>query len=136
MHIATAPDWYFDTALGGELSLGRQDSLHLGVSLARSSVRSIGFARLLTLLVRALTLTVTGCGGSKSTREPAIERYSQQLRDAVSAKVSDERRKAQMLLVVDQLKALHLRFNQETADFVESYRKLNVDYDSMRPAFD
>jgi hypothetical protein len=41
-----------------------------------------------------------------------------------------------MFLIVDQLEALHLRFSQETADFVESYRKLNADYDATRPAFD
>jgi hypothetical protein len=41
-----------------------------------------------------------------------------------------------MLLIVEQLKAVHLRFSQETADFIESYRKLNADYDSGRPAFD
>lgn len=41
-----------------------------------------------------------------------------------------------MLRVVDRLEALHLRFSQETADFIEHYRKLNADYDSTRPAFD
>jgi hypothetical protein len=41
-----------------------------------------------------------------------------------------------MLLIVDQLEALNLRFSQETADFVASYRRLNADYDSMRPAFE
>jgi hypothetical protein len=41
-----------------------------------------------------------------------------------------------MLTIVDQVEALHLRFSQETAEFVQSYRKLNADYDSSRPAFD
>ncbi len=41
-----------------------------------------------------------------------------------------------MLSIVDQVQALQLRFNQETANFIESYRKLNADYDSTRPAFD
>jgi hypothetical protein len=41
-----------------------------------------------------------------------------------------------MLLVVDQVEALNLRFSQETADFVRSYRKLNADYEATRAAFD
>ena len=41
-----------------------------------------------------------------------------------------------MLLVVDQLEALQLRFSQETVSFIERYRRMNADYDSTRPAFD
>jgi hypothetical protein len=41
-----------------------------------------------------------------------------------------------MLSIVDQVEALHLRFSRETASFIESYRTLNADYDSTRPAFD
>lgn len=97
---------------------------------------AIGFASRLMLLVCAVTLTVPGCGGKKQTKEQAAARYSQELREAVSTRVPDKGRKAQMLLIVDQLEALHRRFSQETADFVQSYRKLNADYDATRPAFD
>jgi hypothetical protein len=41
-----------------------------------------------------------------------------------------------MLLIVDKVEALHRRFSQETADFIESYRRLNADYEATRPAFD
>jgi hypothetical protein len=96
--------------------------------------RSIGFAALFTLLVCAATLAVTGC--TKPNREEAIQRYSQELRETVSSSVPADPRRGQMLRIVDQLEALHLRFSRETADFIESYRKLNADYDSTRPAFD
>ena len=101
----------------------------------RSKHCNIGFAPLCMLLVCAAALAVTGCS-KKLTRTQAISHYSQELREAVSTNVPDERRKAEMLLIVDQLEALQHRFNQETANFVESYRKLNADYDTPRPAFD
>ena len=97
--------------------------------------RRLGFA-LLALLVCALTITAPGCGRTKPTRGQAVERYSQELREAVSANVPDERRKTQMLLIVDQVEALNARFGHETADFIASYRKLNADYEATRPAFD
>jgi hypothetical protein len=106
------------------------------VTQMHSRPRGIGFAALFTLLVCAVTLTVPGCGGTKPTTDQTIERYSQKLRNAVSTNVPEEGRKAQMLLIVDQVEALHVRFSQETADFVASYRKLNADYDSTRPVFD
>lgn len=108
----------------------------VGVTLTHSRARSMGLAALFTLLVCAVTLTVLGCSGTKPTRAQTIERYSQKLREAVSTNVPDEGRKAQLLLIVDQVEALHLRFSQDTAEFVESYRKLNADYDATRPAFD
>ena len=107
-----------------------------GEPLMSSGVRSTSVAALLTILVCAVALVLPGCGARKLNRDEAIERYSQDLREAVSNTVPDEGRKAQMLLVVDQLKALHLRFSQETTAFLESYRKLNADYDATRPAFD
>src|SRR6516165_2296202 len=97
--------------------------------------RCNGCPSLFTLCVCVVTLAVSGCA-PKQTKHQAIERYGQELRDAVSSKVSDERRKAQMLLIVDQLRALHRRFSEETANFIESYRKLNADYDATRPKFD
>jgi hypothetical protein len=98
-------------------------------------MRSIGFSALLMLLLGA-TLTIGGCGRTKPTAAETVARYSQELRIAVSANVAAEDRKSQMLLIVDQVEALHLRFSQETADFVQSYRKLNADYDAPRAAFD
>ena len=100
------------------------------------TTRSVGFAALFALQVCALTVTIAGCGGKKPTREQVIERYSQELRDAVSNNVPDEQRRQHMLVIADQLKVVHLRFNQETVEFIESYRKLNADYDSTRPAFE
>jgi hypothetical protein len=101
-----------------------------------ATARSIGFAALLTLLVWAPALTISGCGRTQPTMEQVSERYGQNLREAVSANVPEEQRKSQMLLIVDQLEAVHLRFSQDTADFIGSYRKLNANYDSPRPAFD
>lgn len=101
----------------------------------RSASRCAGFAALFALVVCTVALAVAGCG-AKQTKQQAIEHYSQELRDAVSSKVSDEGRKEQMLLIVDQLQALHRHFSEQTADFLESYRKLNADYDATRSMFD
>jgi hypothetical protein len=95
----------------------------------------IGFA-LLALLACAVTLTATGCSRTKPSRNQVIERYTQELREAVSAHVTEEARKEQMLLIVDQLEAVNVRFSQETADFIGHYRTLNADYDAPRPAFE
>jgi hypothetical protein len=106
-----------------------------GVLLMHSASRCTGFSSLFAPLVCAVTLAALGCG-AKQTKHQAMERYSQELRDAVSSKVPDERRKAQMLMIVDQLTALHRHFSEETASFLESYRKLNADYDATRSMFD
>ena len=121
---------------GGTRFEGQAISRPSSVTLMHSGARSIGFAALFTLLVCAAALTIPGCGGTKPTTDQTIERYSQKLRNAVSTNVPEEARKAQMLSIVDQVEALHVRFSQETTDFVESYRKLNADYDSTRPVFD
>jgi hypothetical protein len=81
-------------------------------------------------------LAIAGCGGKKTTRAQTIERYSLELREAVSSNVPEGDRKARMLSIVDQVETLNHRFDRETADFLESYRKLNADYASPRPAFD
>ena len=99
--------------------------------------RTSGISRgaLITLSACALSLGAVGCG-TKQTKSEALERYSAELREAVSTKVPDEGRKTQMLSIVDELGALHRRFSQETTDFLESYGKLNAGYDAARPAFD
>jgi hypothetical protein len=95
-----------------------------------------GFAALITLVVCAVTLAAPGCSRTKPTQSEAVARYSQRLREEVSSDVPDAQRKAQMLLVVDQLEALQLRFSEETVSFIERYRKMNADYDSPRAAFE
>jgi hypothetical protein len=97
--------------------------------------RRAGSIVLFALLTCLATVAVPGCGGQKPTRQQAIERYSDELREAVSSEVPDQPRRDQMLSIVDQLKAVHLRFSQDTVDFIESYRKVNADYDSTRTAF-
>jgi hypothetical protein len=95
-----------------------------------------GFAALFALVVCAAALTVSGCNRTQPTRGEVIDRYSQDLRDEISSEVPDQARKAQMLLVVDHLEAVHRRFSEETVSFIERYRTLNADYDATRPAFD
>jgi hypothetical protein len=97
---------------------------------------SSGFAALLTLLVCAVALTGPGCSSTKPTSDQTISRYAEKLREAVSTNVPEHGPRDQMLSIVDQVEALHLRFSRETANFIESYRKLNADYNSTRPAFD
>lgn len=101
-----------------------------------SKARIFGAAALFTLLLGVTALAVPGCGGKDRTRDQQIERYSAELRAAVSDNVADEQRKTQMLLLVDQLQAIQLRFSQETTEFIANYRRLNADYDSTRPAFE
>lgn len=102
----------------------------------RSRNRGIGLAALTALAVCAVPLAVPGCDRTKPTTAQTIERYSEKLKIAVSANVADEGRKIQMFLIVDQVEALHIRFTQETAEFIASYHKLNADYDATRPVFD
>jgi hypothetical protein len=86
-----------------------------------------------------LALRCSSLPGAAAQNRPLrkkIERYSQKLRAVVSTRVADEGRRAQMFVVVDQMEAVHVRFSQESADFVANYRKLNADYDAARPAFD
>jgi hypothetical protein len=108
----------------------------LDVTVMRRAMRSIGVAALCALLACAATFTVSGCGATKPAKAQIIERYSQKLREAVSTNVPDEGRRAKLILVVDQVEALHGRFSQETAEFVASFRKRNADFDSTRQAFD
>jgi hypothetical protein len=121
-----------EPVFAGELVLVRHDNL----SVSAGAVRNMGFAALATLVICCVTLTLTGCGGKEPTRQQSIERYSSELREAVSGHVHDEQRRSQMLVIVDQVETLNHRFNNETAEFIESYRKLNADYDAARPAFD
>lgn len=99
-----------------------------------TQIQRIGFAALLALVVCALA--ISGCGGEEPTKNATIARYSQELREAVSTNVPQGARREQMLVVVDQLQALQFRFSQETTDFIQSYRKLNADYDAPRATFD
>jgi hypothetical protein len=102
----------------------------------RCDAHRFGLAALFLLMSCVVMMTVHGCTGTKLTTAQTIERYSQKLRDAISRQIPEEQRKAQMLSIVDRVEALHLRFGQDTADFVQSYRKLNADYDAARPALD
>jgi hypothetical protein len=86
--------------------------------------------------VSAITLATPGCRGTKLTPEQVIQSSSQRVRQAVSSNVADEGRKAQMLMVVDQIEEMQTSFSKVTADFIENYRKLSADYDATRPAFD
>ena len=90
----------------------------------------------LLLAVGALSLVFGGCGGTKLTRSEAIERYGQELREVVSARVIEEDRRNRLLRIVDQLEALHLHFSRETESFIRDYRALNAEYDAERPAFE
>ena len=100
-----------------------------------SSIRNIRRAAFLMVPVCALWLLVSGCG-PKQTRQQAIERYSEELREAVASHVAEEARRNQMLLIVERLEALHRRFSGETSDFLASYGELNADYDAARAAFE
>jgi hypothetical protein len=92
-------------------------------------------AAVAALCLIGIALAASACG-DKRTRDEAIQHYSQELRAAVSSNVVEEHRRDEMLAVIDKLEALHRRFSQETADFLQSYRTLNADYDATRSSFD
>jgi hypothetical protein len=106
------------------------------VTAVRAMARGVHFTALITLLIGAAALILAGCGGKKQTRDEVIAQYGQELRDAVATDVSDESRKAKMLLIVDQLQALQVRFSQETGSFIRNYRQLDADYAAPRAAFE
>ena len=107
-----------------------------GVREAGRRPRRMFFATASLALVCVVVLCISGCGGAKQTRSQVAERYGQELRGTVSSVVTDEQRRVQMLNIVDRMQALQLRFSRETADFIDSYRKLNADYEAKRPVFD
>ncbi len=99
-----------------------------------SLARGLGF--FLLLVGGPLTFALAGCGGTKLTPSQTVEQYSQKLTETISSSVGDEGRRAEMLAVVAQVRAVNLRFSQETTEFIESYRKLNSDYEAPRTAFE
>jgi hypothetical protein len=105
-------------------------------SLARNAIVAISPSALAIVMLCAIALAAPGCGGTKPTTEQVIQSSSQRLREAVSRNVTDEGRKSQMLMVVDQIEAGQSSLSKETADFVQNYRKLNAEYDAPRAAFD
>jgi hypothetical protein len=121
-----------ESMIGGEVVLDTQDSL----TFMPGAIRRLVSAALSMLLICCVTIAVPGCGGKQPTRKQSVERYSQELREAVSTHVLDVQRRDQMLVIVDQVETLNLRFSHETADFIDSYRTLNADYNAARPAFD
>jgi len=96
----------------------------------------LAMKNLAIVVLCAITVAAPGCRGTKPTTEQVIQSSSQELRQAVSGNVTDEGRKSQMLMIVDQIEAVQRSLNQETMDFVHNYRKLNADYDAPRAAFD
>jgi hypothetical protein len=96
--------------------------------------RWIGLSSAIALLACAAALLVQGCGGKKD-KDQAFGQYSEDLKEVVSAQVQDEKRRAQMLVIVDELQTVYRQFSQDTADLVASYRKLNANYDAPRNAF-
>jgi hypothetical protein len=112
--------------------LGRYDSLTSAPGAPRSGM----VAALSIVAICCGIIALAGCGGKQPTRTQTTQEYSLELREAVTDHVLDPQRRAQMLVIVDHVEALNRRFNQETADFVDQYRKLNANYETGRPAFD
>jgi hypothetical protein len=105
-------------------------------SMGPRAIACISPSALAIVMISAIALATPGCRGAQLTPEQVIQNSSQKLRQAVSSNVSEEGRKAQMLAVVDQMEAVQGSLSKETADFIQSYRKLNADYDAPRAAFD
>ena len=101
----------------------------------RNRTRKVWLFLLVATIGGPLLLSLAGCG-AEPTREQTIRQHSQELREAVSARVPDGQRRTELLQVVDGVEALQLRFTHETTEFMEAYRKLNEDYDATRPAFE
>jgi len=106
------------------------------VTLIYGHSRALRSLILVMALAGATAVTITGCGGTPPSRSQVIEHSAQELRDAVSAKVTDENRRAQLLQIVDEMETRQQHFTQDTVQFLDGYRKLNADYDAPRAAFD
>lgn len=107
-----------------------------GVTEVRSHVRDLIAATASMALLCVLVLCTSGCGGPKPTKNAQADRYGQELRETITATVTDPQRRAESLQIVDQMQALQLRFSRETSAFIDSYRKLNADYETTRPTLD
>jgi hypothetical protein len=105
-------------------------------SMGPRAIACISPSALAIVMISAIALATPGCRGAQLTPGQVIQNSSQKLRQAVSSNVGEEGRKAQMLAVVDQIEAVQGSLSKETADFIQSYRKLNADYDAPRAAFD
>jgi len=90
----------------------------------------------LLCLALALGLAITGCKSAPLTPEAGAQKFTLQLREAVSANVTDQARKEQMLALVDQMEAVQSDFNRDVTAFVGSFRQLNTSYDTPRSDFD
>ena len=81
-------------------------------------------------------LALPGCKSPPETAEASAQKFTRQLRDAVSGNVADSGRKDQMLALVDQMETTQQTYNQDVAAFVASFRQLNTSYDTPRATFD
>jgi hypothetical protein len=122
-----------------KFTMGGRDSRKLAGAfgcMVHGAIARISPSALAIVMLCAITVAAPGCGGTKPTIEQVIQSSNQRLRQAVSSNVADEGRKAQMLMLVDQIETVQSSLSKETADFVQNYRKLNADYDTPRAAFD
>jgi hypothetical protein len=132
LHRRAVPVRLAELALASALVSMTQPS---SVTAVRSRACRLLTATASMVVTCAVMLCTAGCGAGP-TKSQAVERYGQELRDTVSTAVTDEQRRAQLLRIVDQMQAVQLRFSHETTEFIDSYRKLNADYQSTRPMFD
>jgi|GEM_PF-2523718 len=81
-------------------------------------------------------VVVSGCRGTKPSPEAKTQDYVHKMREAVSLNVKEKDRRDRMLALVEQMGTVERNFNDDIAEFVETYRGLNGDYMAPRAAFD
>jgi NAD(P)H-nitrite reductase large subunit len=74
--------------------------------MAHRAIACISRSALAIAMLCAITVAAPGCGGTKPTIEQVIQSSNQRLRQAVLRNVADGGRKAQMLMVVDQIETV------------------------------
>ena len=92
--------------------------------------------KLLLSLALALGLALPGCKSPPPPPAESAQKFTMELRDAVTGTVTDPARVNQMVALIDQLDAAEVEFNQHVTTFIASFKQLNAGYDTPRAAFD
>jgi len=104
----------------------------------RVGIGNITVSAVAAFVLCAIVLAASGCAdsGAKPTDDQIFHDASEELRQAVYSNVEDQKRRDQMLSVVDQIESTQRDFSTRAAAFGEKYRAMDTDYDTPRAQFD
>lgn len=88
------------------------------------------------LLAALLVLALPGCKNNEAMSDSGGQTHLRQLREAVSGAVNEQDRRDRMLRIVGSMETVASTFDRDVSAFVESFRRLNTNYDTPRADFD